>query len=126
VNNLLIVTSNGWGYNLQQVRDTPLADGNTAYAWHVYAGTDHNDPAAWERNLAGLDEIRPVIVSEWDSAPIILKKPMPSIKKSSVFHLPTASCATNICITRHGAGTRYGRRACYNKTGKRRRFTGSS
>lgn len=64
-NNLIIVTSNGWGYNLQGVRSSLLADENTAYAWHAYAGTDGNDPEAWERNLDGLWNIKPVLVTEW-------------------------------------------------------------
>ncbi len=67
--NLIILASNGWGYNLQGVRGNFLADANVAYAWHVYAGTDGNDPAAWERNLDGLQEIRPVFVTEWGFEP---------------------------------------------------------
>jgi hypothetical protein len=70
-NNLIIVTSNGWGYNLQGVRSSLLADENTAYAWHLYAGTDGNDPEIWERNLDGLSDLKPVLVTEWgfESAP---------------------------------------------------------
>lgn len=64
-NNVVIVTSGGWGYNLQGVRASPMTDKNTAYAWHVYAGTDDDDPEAWERNLDGLEQSKPVIVTEW-------------------------------------------------------------
>jgi len=67
--NLVIVTSNGWGYNLQSVRNAPMEDSNTAYAWHIYAGTDGNDPGAWERNLDGLQDIKPVLVTEWGFEP---------------------------------------------------------
>lgn len=67
--NLVIATSNGWGYNLQGIRDAPLADGNVAYAWHVYAGTDGNDALSWRRNLDALDSKYPVLVTEWGFEP---------------------------------------------------------
>ena len=67
--NVLIATSNGWAYNLQGVAKALLDDKNTIYAWHVYAGTDGNDPEAWERNLGGLSDKKPVIVSEWGFEP---------------------------------------------------------
>lgn len=67
--NTIILTSNGWGYNLKGIRIDPIADTNTAYAWHVYAGTDGNDPAAWEQNLDGLYFSKPVIVTEWGFDP---------------------------------------------------------
>lgn len=63
--NVVIVSSNGWGYNLVGVRADPLADQNVIYAWHVYAGTDRDTPALWERNLDGLNFDKPVIVTEW-------------------------------------------------------------
>lgn len=69
--NIVILTSNGWGYNLKGIRQDPIADANTVYAWHVYAGTDKDDPALWEANLDGLYFTKPVIVTEWgyDSEP---------------------------------------------------------
>lgn len=69
--NIVILTSNGWGYNIRGIRVDPIEDANTVYAWHVYAGTDNNDPALWEQNLDGLYFNKPVIVTEWgfDPAP---------------------------------------------------------
>lgn len=67
--NVVILTSNGWGYNIRGIRQDPIDDQNTAYAWHVYAGTDDNDPALWEKNLDGLNFNKPVIVTEWGFDP---------------------------------------------------------
>jgi len=67
--NIVILTSNGWGYNLRGIRVDPIDDANTAYAWHVYAGTDGNDPALWEQNLDGIYFTKPIIVTEWGFDP---------------------------------------------------------
>lgn len=64
-NNLVIVTSNDWGYNLQGVRSSLINDENTAYAWHLYAGSDNNNYDLWYKNLDGLSDIKPVLVTEW-------------------------------------------------------------
>ncbi len=67
--NIVILTSNGWGYNIRGIREDPIDDANTVYAWHVYAGTDGNDPALWEQNLDGVYFNKPVIVTEWGFDP---------------------------------------------------------
>lgn len=72
--NVVIVSSNGWGYNLSDIRKDPISDNQVAYAWHIYAGTDKNDPALWEKSLDGLYYSKPVIVSEWGFDPIEGKK----------------------------------------------------
>lgn len=63
--NIIILSSGAWGYNLRGIKSSPLRDTNIAYAWHVYSGTDGNDPQAWERNLDNLQKTAPVIVTEW-------------------------------------------------------------
>jgi len=67
--NVVIVTGNGWGYNLKGIRHALIEDDNVAYAWHVYAGTDGNNPERWAAHLDGLDALRPVIVTEWGFRP---------------------------------------------------------
>ncbi len=62
---LVIATGNNWASDLRGVKDALLSDPNVAYAWHVYAERDHNDPKAWAKSLDGLDRVRPVIVTEW-------------------------------------------------------------
>ncbi len=63
--NLVLAASNYWAYNLAGIRDDLLADDNTAYAWHIYAGTDDDHPANWAVALDDLDRVRPVVVTEW-------------------------------------------------------------
>ncbi|HEX8234737.1 MAG TPA: cellulase family glycosylhydrolase [Abditibacteriaceae bacterium] len=66
---LLLATGSQWAYNLKGIRDNPLPDANTAYSWHVYANSGHNDPAEWNVNLDGLDKVKPIIVTEWGFDP---------------------------------------------------------
>jgi hypothetical protein len=63
--NVILVTSNGWAYDLRGIRNDLLAGKNIAYAWHIYAGQEENDAAAWARALDRLDTVAPVIVTEW-------------------------------------------------------------
>lgn len=66
--NIVIASGDHWAYDLSTVAADRLADPNTAYAWHVYA-----EPARpngdWARALGGLDEVAPVIVTEWGFCP---------------------------------------------------------
>jgi endoglucanase len=64
-NSMLLATGNQWAYNLKGIRNDPLPDANTAYSWHVYANSGHNDPAEWNASLDGLDKVKPVVVTEW-------------------------------------------------------------
>jgi hypothetical protein len=54
---------------LKGIKDDLLEDPNTAYTWQVYAGHDGNDPSRWALALDGLDEVRPVVVTEWGFEP---------------------------------------------------------
>ena len=66
---VILASGNHWAYNLKGIKDDPLEDPNTAYTWHVYAGHDGNDPSRWALALDGLDEVRPVVVTEWGFEP---------------------------------------------------------
>jgi hypothetical protein len=68
-NSLLLATGTQWAYNLRGIRDNPLPDANTAYAWQVYANSGNNDPAEWNAALDGLDKIKPIVVTEWGFDP---------------------------------------------------------
>jgi hypothetical protein len=63
--NLVLVSGDQWAYDLRGVRQNPMHDDNVAYAWHVYAGHDGNDPVSWARKLDRLNESHPVLVTEW-------------------------------------------------------------
>jgi endoglucanase len=63
--NVVIVSSNHWGYQLKGVRKDLLDGKNVAYAWHVYAGHAKNDPKQWAEALDDLQTVAPVIVTEW-------------------------------------------------------------
>jgi len=63
--NVVLATGNEWAYDLQAIRNDLLAGENVAYAWHIYAGSDDNDEAAWARNLDDLQTVAPVMVTEW-------------------------------------------------------------
>jgi hypothetical protein len=63
--NLVLATGGSWASDLTGVRDALLADENTAYAWHVYPGTASGGGKPLDQLLDGLDEIRPVFVTEW-------------------------------------------------------------
>jgi hypothetical protein len=62
---MVICTGDHWAFDLRGIRDNPIDDGNTAYAWHVYAGHEANDPARWAERLDDLHLEHPVIVTEW-------------------------------------------------------------
>jgi len=63
--NVVVVSSNQWSYRLNGIRNDLLPGRNIAYAWHVYAGHDQNDPKKWAAALDDLQTVAPVIVSEW-------------------------------------------------------------
>jgi hypothetical protein len=63
--NVVLATANEWAYDMQGVRENLLAGQNIGYAWHIYAGTDDDDEAAWARNLDKLETVAPVLVTEW-------------------------------------------------------------
>jgi endoglucanase len=63
--NVIIAAGDYWAYNLKRVKNSLLADANTAYAWHIYGGHGGNDAQAWENALDGLNEVKPVLVTEW-------------------------------------------------------------
>jgi hypothetical protein len=62
---VILASGDYWTYELRGIKDNLLQDANTAYTWHVYGNHDENDPAMWEMRLDGLNEVRPVVVTEW-------------------------------------------------------------
>jgi hypothetical protein len=63
--NVVLATGNEWAYDLRGIRSDPLPGTDIAYSWHIYAGTDDDDPAQWARHLDSLQTIAPVMVTEW-------------------------------------------------------------
>ncbi len=63
--NVVLATGNQWAYDLVGIKEDPLPDKNTGYMWHVYGGHDGNDPTKWDKKLADLQTVAPVIVTEW-------------------------------------------------------------
>jgi len=63
--NVVLATGNCWAYRLTGIRQDPLPGKNVAYSWHIYAGHDENDEAAWAYALDDLETVAPVIVTEW-------------------------------------------------------------
>jgi hypothetical protein len=63
--NLVLAGGDRYGHDLRGIRTSPLADGNTGYAWHVYAGDDGNDLLPLAHKLDDLDLAHPVVATEW-------------------------------------------------------------
>ena len=63
--NICIAGGDVWTHELRGIKGNPIQDGNTAYAWHLYANEMNNSPAEWEEKLDGLYNVRPVLVTEW-------------------------------------------------------------
>jgi len=64
--NVILAAPPLWAFNLRGIRDSLLPDENTAYVWHVYAGVP---PEEWADALDGLDQVKPVVVTEWGFEP---------------------------------------------------------
>ena len=63
--NVVLATGNYWAYNLRGIRNDLMPGKNVAYSWHIYAGHEENDEAAWAAALDDLQTAAPVIVTEW-------------------------------------------------------------
>ena len=63
--NICIVGGDDWTHELRGIKNSLIQDTNTAYAWHIYAGHDKNNPTEWEKRLDTLYKERPVVVTEW-------------------------------------------------------------
>lgn len=66
--NLVLLTGDRWAYDLRGIAGNRIGDPNLAFAWHVYANHDGNQPAMWRRRLGGLNLVAPVLVTEWGFA----------------------------------------------------------
>ena len=67
--NVVIVSSNHWSYLLKGVRKDLLEGKNIAYSWHIYDGQYKNDTRKWADALDDLQEVAPVLVTEWGFDP---------------------------------------------------------
>jgi len=61
--NIIIVPGAWWTYDLRGVKDKPLAGDNIAYSWHNYEANGRY--LTWSQALDGLNEVYPIIVTEW-------------------------------------------------------------
>jgi endoglucanase len=64
--NVVLVAPPLWAFNLRGLRDSLLPDEQTGYVWHVYPG---HYPDELVDTLDGLDQEKPVIVTEWGFEP---------------------------------------------------------
>jgi len=67
--NIVICAGGYWAHDLVGVRDRPIGDGRTVYAWHSYPNAERGDFAARLATLGGLQEVKPIIVTEWGFCP---------------------------------------------------------
>ena len=58
-----------WAHDLVGVKDDLVSDPRTAYAWHAYPNAERGDMAARLATLGGLQEKKPIVVTEWGFAP---------------------------------------------------------
>ena len=68
--NLIIVGSPNWSQRPDLAADDPIADSNTVYAAHFYAGTHKPDPNDYVMSniLYALEKGVPVFISEWGTS----------------------------------------------------------
>jgi hypothetical protein len=67
--NVAICTGGYWAHDLVGVRNRLIEDNRTVYSWHSYPNAERGDFAARRATLDGLQEIKPVIVTEWGFCP---------------------------------------------------------
>lgn len=63
--NIILATGGYWAHDLVGIRDNPLADPRTAYAWHAYPNSERNNPERRLQSLGGLQDVKPIVVTEW-------------------------------------------------------------
>ena len=61
--NVIIVPGVWWTYDLRGIKNNPLKGENIAYSWHNYEANGRY--LTWSQALDGLNEVYPVIVTEW-------------------------------------------------------------
>lgn len=62
---VIVCTGGFWAHDLVGVKDDPVSDARTVYAWHAYPQAHRGDHEARRATLDGLYEHHPVIVTEW-------------------------------------------------------------
>ena len=71
--NIVICSTDHAAYDLRGVREDPVLDANTGYAWHVYPGKVYGDINRCLKYLDGLDKSKVVFVTEWGFIPSVDK-----------------------------------------------------
>lgn len=61
--NIVVAPGVYWTYDLRGIKENPLLGENIAYAWHNYK--DFFRHVSWDKALDGLNEIYPIILTEW-------------------------------------------------------------
>ena len=62
--NVILAPGVYWSYDLRGIKADPLSGENIAYSWHVY---NNGSALSREAALDGLNQIYPVIITEWGS-----------------------------------------------------------
>lgn len=62
---IIIVAGERWAHDLKTVKDDLIDDPRVVYAWHVYPNEDRGIAGRWHDSLDGLNQVKPVLVTEW-------------------------------------------------------------
>lgn len=62
---VVLATGGRWAYDLKTVARNLIEDDRVAYAWHVYPPADKGSAERWFDSLDGLNNVRPIVVTEW-------------------------------------------------------------
>ena len=67
--NIILCAGGYWAHDLVGVKDNLIADARTAFVWHSYPNAERGDMPARIRALGGLQEVKPIVVTEWGFSP---------------------------------------------------------
>jgi len=62
---VIVAAGERWAHDLKSVKDNLIDDPRVIYAWHVYPNEDRGLADRWHGSLDGLNQVKPVIVTEW-------------------------------------------------------------
>lgn len=63
--NIVLCAGGYWAHDLVGVKNNPIGDARTAYAWHAYPNAERGDLPARIATLGGLQTEKPIVVTEW-------------------------------------------------------------
>jgi endoglucanase len=67
--NIVLCAGGYWAHDLVGVRDNLIDDPRVAYTWHAYPNAERGDLEARVRTLGGLQDVKPIVVTEWGFSP---------------------------------------------------------